>query len=404
MEFSKVKCLLNKVLFSRYMLRSLLYFASGIFIGRKYDVVFYYPQHFNRSGRQENLYFKPLIDICKHNNISYVVFEEPDTETRCPRDNDAVPFDFIFLLLLFFRKIAKFKNSKSLQEKDWALAKLLKPIFFKKFNFNNYIVLSQSMLSFFRGLDKYASLYDYQHGIIYSTHWGYFTNGNAVKNLKLNNANVLVHGKGFKNLMQKFNKDRYYDSHVFILGYSCAARGKNAQPYNRNILFSLSISEFSYKVNQSMLEEICSFLSENKDFFTRNNIKFIFKHHPRFQHDIDDSRLLQFSFATFSNDTLEKCLENCSLHVTFCSTVTFEAAVIGMPTVLYKIPTFDIDFFEKEYFYPIPSQDREGVLRLIKNYYEDKKSYEEASGKVKEWGKYFCTDIDKELFLKILNE
>ena len=70
-----------------------------------YDIIFYYPQHFNRNKKGENPFFLQLIDICKTEDINYLIIEEPDNKTLFPRNKEAVKFDIYFYAILILRKI-----------------------------------------------------------------------------------------------------------------------------------------------------------------------------------------------------------------------------------------------------------------------------------------------------------
>ena len=61
---------------------SFSYFIKLFFKKQEIDVVFYYPKHFNRGEDNQNLFFKKLFESCKKNNISYLVFEEPDRKSE----------------------------------------------------------------------------------------------------------------------------------------------------------------------------------------------------------------------------------------------------------------------------------------------------------------------------------
>lgn len=58
------------------LLASMRYFLKLIFIGKEYDVVFVSSSAFNRGKNGENFFFKPMIECCKKNGLSYVVFED----------------------------------------------------------------------------------------------------------------------------------------------------------------------------------------------------------------------------------------------------------------------------------------------------------------------------------------
>ena len=57
-----------------------------MFFSRNKRVLFYYPQHFNRSANGTNPFFDPLIKICEKANIPYDVYEEPDPKTNRPHN------------------------------------------------------------------------------------------------------------------------------------------------------------------------------------------------------------------------------------------------------------------------------------------------------------------------------
>ena len=99
-----------------YIIQSLFFFLSGLIKKRRYDVVFYYPQHFNRGEYNENQFFKQLLLSCDNNNISYIVLEEPDYLLKSTRKSKATPFDFIYLVIIFLRKL--YSSEISIQIKD----------------------------------------------------------------------------------------------------------------------------------------------------------------------------------------------------------------------------------------------------------------------------------------------
>ena len=87
-----------------YLMYSFFYFIKQIFSKKHYDIIFYAPSHFNRGDNNENLYFKDLLNICKSSNISFIYFEEPDNYNNQERSNIAIPFDFIYYLVVLLRK------------------------------------------------------------------------------------------------------------------------------------------------------------------------------------------------------------------------------------------------------------------------------------------------------------
>ena len=140
--------------YARRMGRSFLFFFSNLFVHRKYDVVFYYPAHFNRDAEHGNPFFRPFYETCRHHGLSYVVFEEPVLYKRSNENPNAIPFDTVYLAVLVLRKLIPFSRFSSFSGRDHFIASIVKPLFFLRFSFSNYVVLSNSMLAFFRGLEK----------------------------------------------------------------------------------------------------------------------------------------------------------------------------------------------------------------------------------------------------------
>lgn len=384
------------------IIESFFFFIIGIFKKRTYDVIFYYPAHFNRGGDGSNSFFEPFYQICENNNISYLVFEEPELSKKSFRNDNAVPFDFIYFLILIMRKIISLEKFDSFQQREWAIAKKLKVYFLRNFQFDNYIVLSNSMMGFFRGLNNKAKLFDYQHGIIYSTHWGYIDNdGNIPAHIKENDTNLLVYGDGFKKLLIRTEKDHYYKTHVFSVGQGLKGDLSTSEGVH-TILVSLQLADSDKNLNMKLRDIMVDFFEIYEDFFIQNNIKVLLKHHPRFQHDIHMKLLYKFDFISIYQGTLIDALSKSNVHITFNSTVTFEAASKGIPTLLMKNNLFNPEFFIKDYQYPLGIQDGREIINSLEKYINEKDSYMKDSKKVFEWYHQFYSEIDEQLFIDLI--
>ena len=373
---------------------------------RHYDVVFYYPAHFNRGENNSNVFFKPLYEICSTHNIKYIVLEEPDLHTKYPRNNTAIPFDLPFLIILVLRKFIKLDKFKSFQHRDWYIAEKLRPIFFKNFHFHNYIVLSNSMLAFFRGLEKNANLYDYQHGVIFSGHPGYLTDhGEAAAHIKLNEANVLLYGKGFQEVLLKNDRTDYYKNHSFPLGIDKKIpKIKKTTIQNEwNILFSLQFTgtgEFAEK-QYHWVETIHNFLESNRQFFEENNVQLLLKHHPRYNGSIDITPILQLDFVkTFKGDMWEG-LRQSFLHLTFYSTSIFDASYYGIPTLLWQHEFSLANVFVDDFGYPLGVDDDTSLISKIKRFMNNKKDYINASQDVQKWYKNIYSPLNERVFVEL---
>ncbi|WP_457594112.1 hypothetical protein [Hydrogenimonas sp.] len=389
-----------------YFLKSFVFFISNLFVKRKYDIIFYYPIHFNRGKNGENPFLAPLFSLCKHHGLRYLIIEEPVlfSKTSYKRNSEAVPFDFVLLVILALRKAIPPGRFATFQEKEWLIAKVLKPMFFARFRFNNYVVLSQSMLSFFRGLEPSAKLFDYQHGVITSSHPGYVTaNKEAPANLKLNKACVMVYGEGFKEVLLKATTDGYYNAHAFPVGIRLPVEFKD-HSNEKIIFFALQFKDFSPEIHRKMLERIVQFLKALQPVAEKNGIEVVLKNHPRFNKNISLEPLTDFSFTTLEDINLFELIEKSFLHITFSSTTVFESAASGVPSILLENRDLDLpwelnpEFFEDDFGYITPPLNIEKSVETIKTYLYDKTQYNCHAEAVHEWyQKYYAPLMDERI-------
>lgn len=386
---------------NKYFFKSLIYFFTNIFKNKKYDVVFYYPVHFNRSGNQNN-FFEPLYKICKKNNLKYLVIEEPEFGEKVFRNNSTIPFDFMLVLVLILRKIIPLKKFETFEHREWFIGAILKKTFLRNFHFNNLIVLSNSMLGIFRGLNKDGKLFDYQHGVITSSHGGYISENNTPsKHIKVNNSNVLVYGKNFKKVLTTAIKDDYYDNHCFVLGQAI----KSNYQYNykeKNVLFSLQFVDKNIERNKKIYLFLEDLIIKSKEFFIKNNIILLLKHHPRFSNEIDLSSLYDLSFVKVFEKDLLSGLKESFLHMTLHSTTTFEASSFGIPTILLDNDILNPSFFVDDYNFPLGILEKNEFTNKMQHYLSDEKVYESDSKKVFSWYQDFYSDIDEKMFIKLM--
>lgn len=369
-----------------YIIRSLFFFLSGIIKKREYDVIFYYPQHFNRGLANENQFFKHLLLSCEQNNISYIVFEEPDFLIKSNRNSRAIPFDFIYLIIILLRKL--YSSETSIQMKDQKIGDFISKIFFRRFCFKQYITLSQSMMSIFRGINSNARLYDLQHGIIHNNKKNYLVDGSVESNLKDNDAHLLLSGESFKDTLITNDNTNYFKSHAFVIGSHISASDFIHQESNNNVLVTLQFTkDHSKEENTMLLNKLKVFILSSGD-----RINFYLKHHPRFHNEVDLSEIMQLPNTQFAPDDINDCFKLCSLHATTYSTCTFEAALLGIPTILiYSRDSFN--FFFTDFGYP---------LQYAISDYNKGSLYQDQSRIVQKWASEYYTPFNEAKFLDLL--
>ena len=369
-----------------HIIKSLFFFLSAILIKRKYDVVFYYPQHFNRGKKNENQFFKRLLLSCDSNNISYIVFEEPDFTIKSNRNSKATPFDFIYLVVILLRKL--FSSEMTTQLKDQKIGGFIAKVFFRQFHFKKYITLSQSMLSLFRGINSHAILYDLQHGIIHNNKKNYLINGVAESNLVENDANLLLTGESYKNILTVNEKSDYFQNHTLVIGSDSSCESTMHEKFNKNILITLQFThDHTADENSILLKELSDFIASVKA-----DVNLYLKHHPRFNNEVDLSDIFKLSNVKMAPIDINECFTLCSLHATTYSTSTFEAALLGIPTVLLHSEN-EFNYFQKEFNYP---------LNFLIDEFDSIEFYQEKSKIIKDWAIAFYTPFNEPKFLNSL--
>lgn len=383
---------------------SILFFVKNATRKRSYNIIFYYPAHFNRAESKKNEFFEPLYEICEQHAISYLILEEPELDRATTRSKRAVPFDFILILIFFLRKAIPLKRFENFQERDWHIADKIKNILFRKLHYDNVIVLSNSMIGFFHGMDKQAKIFDYQHGIIYPYHEGYISKNRKVpEHIYKNNVNLLLYGQLFKEILSEHTDSDYYNHHTYVIGKKVEGKERKKSPDKNNILFSLQIAGDEPDRDLNWIKLTYEFLNKYSNFFISNELKIIFKRHPRYSPKYDDSSLYSFEFTQLHEGTLKSALDNCFLHITLFSTVVFDAAARGIPTLLWDTTDSKCFLYPEYYKYPINPTGDEMMIENITNYVKDAQLYDDASKKVYNWFNYCYTPLKEDSFLNALN-
>ena len=368
------------------LLRSAVYFIKHLFFKKEYDVIFYYPQHFNRGEDQENQYFKNLIRTCQKHRLRYLIFEEPDRFSNCNRNSFSIPFDFIFYLILILRKVYYFKFGVRVIDKR--IGGFLSKTFFRGIIFKNIVTISQSMVSVFRGLNSTCFIFDVQHGIIHPNKPNYLMNRIPENNLKENDVNILFSGEAYQNLLINNDSTSFFKDHSFVIGNHINVGQNTYTKFNNNILVTLQFTQDHTPDENKLLLESLERLIVSED---RKNT-FYLKHHPRFNNDVNLDKLLALINVNVAPADIQEAFKICSLHLTAYSTSVFEAALVGIPTLIIN-PIEKFNYFQKYFYYNSKYEIKD---------FSDAKFYLKQSEKVKAWAISYYSNYNHEDFLKLL--
>lgn len=369
-----------------------------VFPADQYDVIFYYPQHFNRSTTGINLLLDSFVRSCKNNNVKYLLVEEPDYRTHAPVGKEVLHFDCILCLVLLLRKVIKIKDT--FEAREQRIGQIINSLTFSRLKCGVYITLSGSMGGMLRGISPEGVIYDYQHGAISSSQPGYFCDKGATPSVKENNKNVLVFGKAFEEIFYK--NDSYYRGRVISLGYGREDHHSLVRGGKMIFIAPQITDSMTMERNLEQLQEVKNWLSDNSEVINKYGIKVKLKHHPRYNNCIDDSVLYEFPFVenvTGQWDLLTH-VQDIALHVTFYSTTVFDFACYGVPSVILvseKMPE-GREMYGREYEYPFFSNTTLSDWEFL----WDESRCRDVSATVRDWYDRFYEPFNEDKFLALL--
>lgn len=393
------------------------YFLKLIFVSKKYDVVFVSSSAFNRGRNGENIFFKPMIECCKKNNLKYAVFEETYFTSYLDYDinKNSIPLDFITILQIIFRKIYNLIYQKpiSVDEiyfQDLKISKILKSLFFNKLDSKIYITLIWNNVTLWRCVNPSACIIDYQHGYIFDGEAEYMLNGQPPKVKSANNVVALVHSDRYKKILIDNDESGFYsEENVITVGLN-RSKGSNKKISinNKKILFTLQLTpDFTDDENDAYVKKVKKLIDVNSDFLLSNNYEIIFKHHPRYSNKHFQNLNIKHQFTRFNNDTpISDLFHQSSLHITFHSTSAFDAASVGIPTIFIDMhePLSPNEMFLKQFKYPCKDcvvVSYEDLKKILINL-DDIDVFNKNSNDVHKWFKEFYLDFNEVVFTEYL--
>lgn len=392
---------------------SMFYFLKLIFIEKQYDVIFVCSTAFNRGKNNENILFKPMFDYCEKNGINYAIFEDTYFKSYIDysKNNKSISLDFILIIQIILKKFynliyKKPTNIDEVYSQELEISKILKILFFNKFNSAVYITLIWNNVTLWRCINPSACVIDYQHGIINNGHEGYIKCNEPPKVKLKNNITTLVYGDWFKQTFINNDKSNFYNQrNVITVGTNKILNEESKISINnKKIIFSLQLTpDFEKKENELYVKIIEKIIDTNAKFLSNNKYEIIFKHHPRFSiHHCPDINT-KYDFISFDNKTsLSDLLKTASLHMTFHSTSAFDAATIGIPTIFIDmLESFSPnDIFLNQYNYPCKDlivKDYDDLQKILDNI-NNREIFLHCCDDAYKWSKEFYYDFNEFVF------
>lgn len=384
------------------LFKSFFQLSKQILFKQRPDVIFYYPQHFNRSSDGSNPYFTPLINICIQNRLNYLVLEEPCIKGHYPSNPNSIRADAIYWATWFVHLIMIKLLGFTLHKTDKRIGKLIDLISCHQLRARTYITISNSMIDVLGEINPKGVVYDLQHGIIYYGHPGYFLNLKELRpEFLLRNRRVLLWGNLYKNNLMNLPNGVDPDEKFLVIGYPMYKHISYCSADKERII-SISL-QFTSDISPKQSVHLLEMLDEFIDIAVKHDYKIILKHHPRFRDEVDLEGIINKynDYVTISQQSLAELSKLTKLHVTWSSTTTMEFAAYGVPTLFLYDHRFDwaSSLFYGQFSYPLyKGLSAEQVLCRL----DDISLYKKDIQIIKEWYESAYTEINEKLILDIL--
>lgn len=371
---------------------------------KKKKILFYYPQHFNRTKEGTNPFFDALLRTCERNNIQYDILEEPDPGTDKPRNPNAKKGDLFFWTVTSLRKLFSLIFPKQdFFKREKKVAKMINSLTLGKFKYDNVISIAGALRFIFSALNPKGRVFEMQHGILYKHHKGFFD----TSTLKLmpqyyaSNIHFLMWGKGYKEIFEK-GEENILKDRIHVIGYPAIlheTKNKSITKNKNKITLSLQLT---FDLTETQREEEKQLIREFLENIKDSNFEVIIRHHPRFNNCICiDDLLKEFPNARLTTGTIEDNSSESFLHVTISSTTAFEFAALGIPTYFISGANYpeEENVFKGEFNYPLYwGMSIEEVLDSL----SIESNKERAKDIVKAWFSKFYSPFNEEEFIKSL--
>lgn len=376
--------------------------TKNIIFARKAKVLFYYPQHFNRSAEGTNPFFDSMLQACEKNGIPYKLIEEPDGGTDKPRNKKAVKGDFLFWTIIVIRKVVGILFRQSdFYTNEKRVASVLNVITLGRLRYNTYITISGSMFHLLPNLKKSSKVYDMQHGILYKGHYVFFDQQHDRKlypQFYPENLNWLFWGTGYRDGFVR-GEETILTHKCYVVGYPMSSNSQLNPLRYKEILVSLQFTADWDMVKLGNIKQMIILMLEE---LKGKGIKVLLKHHPRYNNVIDISDIYtQFDFVEETKESIKELLPKTLLQVTFNSTTAFEFAEVGIPSWFLSDETYPLseNLFYEEYKYPLyKDMNIAQVVERLQN----PSNFQKDAKVVKDWYNKFYTTFNEQEFLKII--
>lgn len=405
------------------MIKSIFFFIKIQFSLHRYEAIFSSSIIFNRGNQYSNKLFKPFKDFLEEQNIKYIVFEEPDFSGSFKSfsvSKKSISLAPVLIAEIIIRKLLQNFSKNNEDNIERIIREIVNKIFFRNLKTCKIFTLIEHKAELWRLVFPEAEIFDYQHGITYPGHPRYLLDGKPPHFREACKIITLTHSNLITNLLIQNDESGFYSSkNTISIGFDDGEAIKQTKNNNcLKILFSLQDAS---EGNQAHLDfynqKVMQFLTNNKEFFLRNNISITLKRHPRANVRFEENYQHISSNITITDKIdIEELSDDHNLHLTFNSTMAVDMAGIGIPTIFLRLEkphTYLFPFlcpkiiFFSYLQYPLKdfcAQDAKSFQDIIIRNYDDLLSSDSSSSqKVTSWYKSIIEPFNLSSLRQIFN-
>lgn len=382
--------------------------TTKVIFSKRPQVLFYYPQHFNRSAEGTNPFFDPMLKECEKHDIPFVLIEEPDYSSDKPRNKKAIKGDALFLMIVVLRKIIGIIHSESkFYVNEQRVAIVLSALTLGKLIIPRYVSISGSMNELFIYLNPKGEIYEMQHGVVFAGKDAFYEpDGSLHPAYQSSNFHLMFWGKGYQKSVIRGHENEW-EGRTHVIGYPLdngTAISKIHEDAN-TILFSMQITmDANEEWANGFLEMVEDCLKQLHELIIKGfKFKVLLKHHPRFNNAYNIDYLFdKYPFVELTDRPLSELLPNTMLQVTYHSTTAFEYGQFGVPSFFMQSKKMKqgVELFYDEYNYPLYKNlaISEVVERL-----QDENLRNHDAEVVRKWYREFYDEFNEDKFIKVID-
>jgi len=323
-------------------------------------VIFYQPVLFLRTAKKTNPFFDPIIEVCRKNGIDWEIWL-PDARVEHGYEKSHVrDMRWFYLIDHFFYRIFHYVFRFSMERAQMLSGFVLRQLTFHRHKADLVVSIAGCLVHVMRSFFPHVRAADIQHGVIYSRHKGFFDPQGHIWSFYWDypEREFWTYGLGYVNCFFKnVENHQWLDGRVKVIGdvmgHAIAAEG------DRNLV--VVSGQFKPEGDRAcMLDQVRGLRAFLNDFYARYGTRYrvLMRHHPRFK-GIPELDELHREFPQFveTKEPWSEMYGRMFLHVTFSSTVVFDAASNGVPSYFLmptdpKDPILENAFWRDDYACP----------------------------------------------------